>query len=348
MALPKAAQRQVEEANRLIAAMSGKEPEQPEQKDPELQVVEPPVVEEPPAEPPVEQVVTDQGTPAEPPPAEQPPAEDFEHKYNVLQGKYDKEVPRMRREMQQLTEELDNMRSLLAQMQDTKPEPATFEASKLVTDEEIEEYGSDLIDLVGRRAKEVYEPVVNELKSEVESLKQQLGGVSKTVGANSRDRLLAQLDKRVEDWQELNTSPEFLDWLDEVDPYSGDQRGRMLRAAFQKNDTERVIAFFNGFKNEHAVVSPPSATDSGVEEETSTPGTPAVDLESLAAPGKASRKPGTPTSTQEPKRVWTRRQISEFYKDVQLGKYKSDEQKQIQKAIERDIIRATTEGRIRD
>ena len=343
MALPKAAQKQVEEANRILQELDSGRKEA-------LRVVEEkqppaPTAAEPEVTPPPEVTPVAEATPPAPEASEAPPKSPesvFENKYKVLQGKYDSEVPRLHRQVSDLNQKLEEMQGVLASMS-AAPAAQPAVQTSLVTPAEIDEYGADLIDLVGRRAKEVYEPAINELRSQISGLKKQLGGVTQEVGQTSREKMLSQLGGEVEDWEVVNKQPEFLSWLAEPDPYSGTVRGTMLRTAYERNDTGRVIAFFKGFKQEHAVVSPPSTGDS--EPLTATPRTPAVDLNTQVAPGRAPRA-STQASAQAEKRIWTKTQIAEFYSDVQRGKFKGDEARKT--AIERDIIFAANQGRIRD
>jgi hypothetical protein len=339
MALPKAAQRQVDEANRILEAISQPQEEPPA---PDLKAVEP--AEEPPVEePPVEEPPVEELPPAaeivEEPPVEEPPTVDYEQQYRVIQGKYSAEVPRLHSQIRELEDRLSDMQEQMANLTAAPTPEPTMES--LVTDAEREAYGEELIDLVGRRAKEVYEPTINTLRSEIAELRSNQAQVSQTVGNTERDRMFDRLDREVEGWQETNNDPRFLDWLNELDAYSGERRGAMLTKAYQENNAARVAAFFLGFKNEHAI-----GTSSTVDsEDAAEPRTPAVDLEEQVAPGKAPRSPA-PASAQSPRRMWTRRQIKEFYQDVAKGNFKSDPD--TQRAIEMDITRAISEGRLKD
>jgi hypothetical protein len=329
MALPKQAQQQVEQANRLLAELNG-EP-QPEKK------VELELVEKVPAEP-VEAAVDEPEAQPELEPEPPPPEKDpFEERYRVLQGKYNSEVPRLTRQVSELNAQLEEMRAVIDEFRSkaTASEPV----ERLITEEEIQEYGPDLVDLIGRRAKELYEPTVNSLRSEITKLQQQLGGVSQTVQTSARDRLMAKLDAEVEDWQSVNTSQDFMAWLDRVDPYAGEIRGKMLRDAYEINDADRVVAFFKGFLTEHAAVQP--TTTQGSRRETRTP---SVSLEEHVAPGRRKHATGM-AGAQKEKRIWTQPEIAQFYHEVQKGKYRGKED--AKREIERDIIAATTEGRIR-
>ena len=210
----------------------------------------------------------------------------------------------------------------------------------LITQEEIDEFGPDLVDLIGRKAKELYGPVINSLQSEVTSLKGQMGGVTQSVETTARERLLTKLDSEIEDWRVVNSSQDFIDWLDHVDPYSGEQRGRMLRLAYDKNDTERVMAFFTGFLAEHAAIQPTSDTFGSA----APARTPPVSLDDHVAPGRRKHSVSG-TGAQKEKRIWTQAQIAAFYREVHQGKFRSREGEQ--RTTEKDILSAATEGRIR-
>lgn len=351
MALPKQVREQVEEADRILAQMHGTPAEEPPE-EPELVVVD----NEAPAD---ESTVTVEDAPtveasdsptAETvevePPKEEPPAEvtdEWERKYRILQGKYDSEVPQLHAQLRSMNQQMDELKDLISNLQAAPATDKTDSASALVTADEIEAFGSEFMDVVGRRAKEVSSQEVASLKNELAELKQQLGQTSQRIVESDRDKVIAKLDSEVEDWRTINTQPEFLDWLDQNDAYSGVQRGKMLTEAFESNNANRVVAFFTGFKNEHAAVAPVDPDSASVKANRKAE-TPAVDLSTQVAPGRAPRTP-TPASAQEPKRMWTRADIVEFYKDVQLGKFKDEPKKQ--RAIEEDILLAQREGRLK-
>ena len=60
------------------------------------------------------------------------------------------------------------------------------------------------------------------------------------------------LDGAVPNWREINRHPQWLEWLQEPDPYSRVKRQRLLDEAVERGDANRVIAFFNGFLGEAA------------------------------------------------------------------------------------------------
>ena len=103
------------------------------------------------------------------------PADDqAEHRYKVLQGKYNAEVPRLQAQNKELSERFSAMQNqlsatqaLLAGMgqQPQAPHLAQRPAqASLVTPKEVTEFGADLYDFVKRAAQEVVAPQVHSLE----------------------------------------------------------------------------------------------------------------------------------------------------------------------------------------
>lgn len=329
MALPKAIQRQVKEANEIMEELK-KPPESVEAEEPQ-QEPEAQAAPEPDPEPQEPQEPEQDAAP-------EPQKDDFEQKYKVLQGKYNAEVPRLNNQLRSLKEDLNAAMQRIQQLEEPKKE-ATPEVKQttesLISDEEIEDYGPDFIDLVGRKAQEIANRTVADLKQEISELNEQLKGVRTTVRQTDHERFLSQLDKKVENWRVINEDTRFLNWLDEPDVYAGTERGRLLREAYQNGDVERVAAFFNGFLKENAAVS-----DNALNRPQGD--TSKVSMDSLVAPGK--QRGSTTDGARNQKRIWTEAEIQQFYSDVGKGRYKKDPERKDQ--IERDIFSAMNEGRI--
>lgn len=324
---------------------------------------DPPAGDPPAGDPPVDPPAP----PATPPEAAKPatptpiPQDTWETKYKVLQGKYNAEVPRLQNQVRELIDTTRNLRdqvtatqNLLASLnapQNTPPAnpPAPAAAKRLVTDEEIKQFGPDLFDFIKRAAAESVVPVVDSkiesrvapVVSKVEQTASNVATTQKREELRLRDQVLALLDDKVPTWRELNEDSAFLEWLDQVDPYSGYQRGALLEAAFAKYDGPRVVHFFRGYLNEHAALNPnPAPPAAG----TPPAPKPQKELKDFVAPG--APKPGAAVAPDgSGKRVWYRAEIAKFYKECQDGKYKARPEER--KRLEADIFAAQSEGRIR-
>lgn len=363
-ALPKAVRAQIAKANKVAAEYYD------QVKKGQVDPNSPPTGDQPPAgDPPAGDPPASDQPPAGDPPSGDPaaskaptplPQDGWETKYKVLQGKYNAEVPRLQNQVRELSDMTRNMRdqltatqNLLASFsaQQTPPSatpPARAQPKRLVTDEEIKQFGPDLLDFIKRAASEHLLPVVesrfeSRLAPVVAKAEQAVNGVAsvtKRAAKNDRDSVLALLGTQVPNWEELNEDPAFLEWLDQVDPFSGHQRGKLLEQAFEAYDGPRVVAFFRGYLSENAALNPPPAPPAA--------GAPAPkpqkELKDFVAPG-APKTGAASAPDGSGKRAWTRAEIGRFYEDVRAGKYraKPDEAKR----LEADIFVAQREGRIR-
>ncbi len=289
-----------------------------------------------------------QGEPApEQPPAPEAPAEEpgWEQKYKTLQGMYNKEVPVLRRQVQQMEADMEAMRRLLAQMHASQAAPpsasapASPPAKRRVTDAEVKDYGEELIDVVQRASLDAFEPYVSQLEAKLARFEQMVGGVAQHTQQSARAVLFDKLTAAVPNWEHINKSGEFLSWLDQADPYAGVPRQAMLTQAFENNDVARVVAFFKGFLRDSGAASEPEQ-----RAPTSPPAAGRADLRSMVSPGAARSSTTTPSKSNE--RVWSQRDIANFYNEVMSGKYRDNAAKK--DAIEREIIAAVNEGRVRN
>lgn len=318
MSLPKQVQLQAEEADRLERQLLGIEGENPDtgSKAPAEQVEEP---------------VAGETTPVPEPTQEAPkpttdPEETWEARYRSLQGRWNAEVPRLQAEIKQLTAQFNTVTSKLEAMERVKVEP-----ERLVTDNDVEAFGSDLIDVIERKAREVASSMVGtemvELKARNAELEQMLSGVSERQVSNDRRAFFAELERLVPDYEATNVDPGFLDWLAEVDPLSGMARQEYLTAAYQHFDIGRTAALFNTYRQLTAPAPQP----------------PARKLERQVAPGTS--KVSTAVTQNASEKMWSQAEIEGFYRDVQRGFYRGNEAELAR--IEAEIDSAVAEGRIR-
>lgn len=329
--VPPAAMRAAARADEIHGQVYKKDPpETPPVVEP-APVVVPPVAAEPPA--------PNTAPPVTPPGNEPPPAENFEHMYKSLKGRFDKMEPAYR----DLSNTVTNLQNVIASLQATPSAPTTVAPSpvKLITDKEVEDYGQDLLSVVGKRAREELSPEVAFLKNQVADLSKQMEGVNARVGNDARSNLLVTLDRDLPNWRDLNENPEFISWLGLPDVLSGAIRHELLKVAFERNDALRVKAFFNGFLASEAAGTPAP----GAGPNSQAPGTPAahkVPLEAFAAPGRAKT---AAASVPAEKPIITRAQITDFYAAKAAGKWRGREAEA--DANERLIFEATRDGRIR-
>lgn len=278
-------------------------------------------------------------------PEPKPERTDWKQKYNVLKGKYDAEVPRLSQDLRDASSRISKLEEQLTTLAvpaaQATPEPVRTE----FTPEEIADYGEDLLEVIGRKARSIVEseyiPRIDSLTTEVTTLQSQLGETGQRVAKQETNEVFAQLDREVKDWRKINTDPDFHEWLDQVDPFSGETRKDLLLRAFERKNAHQVKLFFDKYVQENAAVVPPTAdvTPSGQGGTTTS----TLDLGNYIEPGQP--RSGGDSGAPKDKRIWTSQEIGAFYSDVQKGRYKNRPDDKMR--IEADIISATSEGRVK-
>lgn len=271
----------------------------------------------------------------------------WEHRFNSMKGRHDKDQEYIK----QMADQITNLQNVLATVNST-PAPvrnSELQFKSLLSPEEVSEYGEEFLGVVGKKAQEAATPLVQELKNEIDALKQQVGRVGGSIAQNARENMFGQLDQSGMPWREVNNDPRFLQWLALPDTYSGVIRHNLLKAAWERNDTPRAAAFFQGFLAEEAAVDPAyrgQAQPNGFQAPEYSNGNNGrtngkVPLESFAAPGRAKSAAG---SIPAEKPSISRSQITNFYAMCAAGRYRGNEQER--NRLERMIFEAQSEGRI--
>lgn len=296
------------------------------------------------------------------------PVEEWEQKYRVLQGKYNAEVPRLQKQgsdqaeaIRRLQEQLTATQTLLASLGDRQAaaapagaQPRTPAVASLIKDEEIKEFGADLIDVQRRVAREeIASAVEAEVARRLQPVTQQVTQVAqaatqtaKRVSQQDEQTLLEYMTKECPTWPTLNKDQNFVAWLDQTDPFSGMVRGEMLAQAYKSHDGPRVVTFFNGYLKEHAAVTPTPTPAPAAGTPNKAAPAPQRTLEQLVTPG-TPKTGAAGTQDGSGKRVWTGAEIGKFYADKAAGRYNSTTGKAKAEAMEADIFAAQAEGRVR-
>jgi phage shock protein A len=314
MALPKAVQQQLEEADRIVADINGeKTGEDSSETNPVNQQVDQDIQ----ADPPLNDLPPDNTVSQE---TKQPevPEEKWAHKYHTLKGMYDAEVPRLHSQVREMQTQIQQLIADKAAVEATKVEQKQVVES-LITEQDKEAFGPDLIDLIERATE-----------SKVGTLREreaQLGSVSERQVVSDKDRFLAGLGQQVSDWEALNVDQGFLAWLQQVDPVYGVPRQAALSNAYEVLDVTRVANIFKAYKQ----TLPQTPAPSKAKQE----------LQRQVAPTR-TRSTTTPSDNVNDK-IFTNQDIEQFYNDWRRGFY--DEQEAAD--MEKQIHTAIAEGRIR-
>ena len=317
MSLPKAIQQQVDAADAMVAQING----QPPNGDP---------APNPDPEPAPNPVVEPQAKTVSPEPQPQPAVseETWQAKFFTLKGKYDAEVPRLHAQVKELNTQVQQLLADAAAKAQA-PTPAPEPAKSLITEQDKEAFGTDLIDLIERATEAKiagFRDRESKLQAEIADLKGKLGRVDETVGTSSKELFLDRLGKQVPDWESINVDPGFLNWLAEVDPVYGIPKQVALNSAYEALDAGRTAAIFKQYKASVAPAQPPNKPN----------------LQSQVAPTRSRTSPA-PANSAGDKRFFTQGEIAQFYDEWRRGLI--DDADAVR--IEQEIASASVEGRIR-
>lgn len=281
--LPEQVRKQNEEADKIQQELLGQkdEPKDDSEEQEEEPQVKPGEVDEPEEEPAEEpgEGVEPQDKKDETPESDGEPEKSktpgcscgFEHKYKVLKGKYDKEVPRLHREakrlrgilednqgiFQGLTEEIKNLKNENESLKSAGARPAEKGGAapeiEELNPEEYEPYGDEIVKLVkavnAQRGADSNR--IQELESEISELRQ---GSSRS----DVDRYMDRLNAAIPDWEDINRDPDFIDWTNETHvPYTDITINAMLNEANRQLDHKQVIKIFKSYMDQNQRDSEP-------------------------------------------------------------------------------------------
>lgn len=301
---------------------------------------EPPAT--PPATPPVEPPpVTPPGNEPQPEPSlNDLPADELARRLKAANGRVKSLIHQNDQNTQRISgleTIIEDMRQQITQLSNA-PKPPAAPPPSFVTQEDRDNYG-DMIDVVGRAARDAVNPEVAELRSQVAELSNILNSTAGHIQRTDRQKMFDALDQQLPNWREVNVDEKFLAWLALPDPYSGAIRSELLKRAYEQNRSPQVLAFFKGFLAQEAAVDPQPGTPTPPAPQPQRPS-----LEQFAAPGRAkSPAGGSPPPVEKP--IITTSQIDAFYAMVRRGEFAGrDEEKD---RLERMIFEAQHEGRVR-
>lgn len=323
MTLPRKVQEQLERSEGKLAEfkaaatpapVTGIEPIEPTQPEP----VQPPAQPAPPAEP---QSPPEPTPPPQPAPTPAPASEPnpWEHRYKTLQGKYQAEVPRLARELKAQQERATELALEVERLKVKASTPAIPEVDESGID-------PDLLAVINARALKAAREEVAGLRPDVESINaERRQRAAQDAEAQQRAGFVSDLEALVPNWKDIDDDAAFHAWLADYDE-SGVQRQERLVQAITGFNAARAAQLFRAFDAVRAKPKPAPA--------------PAVPPQ-MQVPDRAG---GQPPAQPPAKRTFSKEEITQFYRDVAMGRRYTDEQI---KDIEREIRLAQQEGRIR-
>lgn len=301
-------------------------------------------------------------------PDPKPQEEDWKHKFDVLQGKYNKEVKEVRDklaavDMDKIQSDLANLNQQVVQLTQTnatlakqneelkakaeKPEPQTSnditeDDLKHLRELELDDKAIEIIrKMAGGSGQVDLSGTINEVKTQVNELKE---GVeeAKTETQKSRvDAFMSTVRASVPNFDDINNDQGFISWLSTtVSPqYPGKTRQGVLNEAGQNLDAVAATAIFNEYIEETKTKAQEPAEEpkpNPLENEIEPNNSASTDPSNIPAEGKH----------------YSAQDIQHFYKEMAIGaasNYTKGEwagKKAECQAMDADIKKASIEGRI--
>lgn len=307
----------------------------------------------------------DHNPPATPPADASDEVEELRRKLAALEQEARTWKGRERKEREQvaaLQAQLDELRARLAEATKPTPEPGI----EPLSDEDLQNYGPDLLDAALRYAMPRIEKRMEALKADIESrleaLEQGVDRVKVHTAEDAREKFFGRLDERTKDWtkswREIDRTEEFGAWLDEEDPLTGVIRRNALVDACRIGDDARAVRFFEAFASQTGVSTGSrdsakgKATPSGTEETTPTaPASqeaPAPSLEDFAAPGRpVPSQPSAAPIVQPGAKIWTHAEIAAYYRARARGDHPHSRDQAAAALMDAEIASAQAQGRVR-
>ena len=266
------------------------------------------------------QPATDTATATVDPKTETP--EYWKSRFEVLQGKYNAEVPRLIEQVNALTAQLQDM----VQAGKKEDDPS---ARKPATAEEA------LANLYDTWGSELTDAIDGLIRARMQNVEEKVSKVETVTAQTAAEKFYSHLDQSAEGWRELNTDPGFLAFLQTPEQFTGMPYNALLTMAFERGDAARVAAIFNYYKST-INPAPTRGKQPNGQQQMPTP-------DHLTAPAKRGGGDPGPAQNNGPK-VFTMAEVNAFYKDLELGRYRGKEAEAA--AIEHDILVANQQGRI--
>lgn len=244
-------------------------------------------------------------------------------RFDTVQGMLNFEIKQLERAFADKITEMQ--RQFEQQVQKAPPQAPT--SGPLISAKDEEAFGSDLIDLARRAAREEFSrlaaPLFAEVRKELNPVREQVGKVIERQETSEQERFYQTLTAMVPEWEQINADTRWLEWLGEVDMLLGAPRQKALDDAHQAMDVQRVAGLFNTWKAQYAP-KPKSA---------------ARDLERQVAPPKTGGSSAVPSAPK----VWSRADYERaFDPRVTRSMATTDVVK-----LQAEADRAAQEGRVR-
>lgn len=243
-------------------------------------------------------------TAVQPPEVAQPtqvtsPSSDLEHRFKVLQGKYNAETPRLHAQVRELSEKLEQAVSALQSKADAPKQPEP----KLVTDADVEAYGVDLVDMMRRVVQDEFKGLAQQLAAELDKryapVAEQVQRQEQRIVQSDEEKFWSKVcaPDAAPDFAEVNGDPKWFEFLDTRAPGTSFTRRELAEEALRRLDAPALIEQVAEFKAAQGIVPAPVPEVPKPQPKPSRPS-----LNSQVAPSSSRATAPTPAT---PGKIWT-------------------------------------------
>lgn len=277
-----------------------------------------------------------------------------QQKLATLQGKYNSEIQALKDDVNLLTNLKNQVRTLTGQVQDANGK--LNEANRLIGDlqKQITEKPAVPADDGKSALSSLSEDDLEYLRGEgfddktlgilIKALSKkdqakpaqnqdEIAEIRKELETKKVKEFWKEINDKVPDWEPINGSDPFNDWLDLRLPYSNETRRDRLQAAQKESDYATAIQIFNDFKREN-----PAAATHKPEHRID----PAKQIEPASSVVHQPPADGKPAPAGK---IYTRQEVREFYAELSKAAAKGNVTDEMKKT-DLDIIAANAQGRI--
>lgn len=227
--------------------------------------------------------------------------ESWKRRFETLTGKYNAEVPRLHQQLKDQRSEFEQLRQELEAMK-VKPTEPEAPKEQLVTSNDEETFGSDLIDVMRRVTREGLDALSNRLAKleqrldAVAELPKQMEQVVKHQVQTEEQRFWAAVEALVPDWTQVDTDPRWVEWLGLTPDYALVTYRELAQDAIRAGHPDKVANLVNAWKASVGITTEPSKSDTKQE------------LARQVAPSKSNA-----SATPAAKKIWTGAEYERAY-----------------------------------
>ena len=184
------------------------------------------------------------------------PSSDLEHRFKVLQGKYNAETPRLHAQVRELSEKLEQAVTALQAKADAPKKQET----QLVTDADVEAYGVDLVDMMRRVVQDEFKGLAQQLAADMDKryapVAEQVQRQEQRIVQSDEEKFWGKVlaPDAVPDFAAVNEDPKWFEFLDTRAPGTSFTRRELAEEALRRLDATALIEQVTAFKAAQGVV----------------------------------------------------------------------------------------------